>query len=375
MGNWCWGWCCGGSEFLWVGCTGVAPDYQNTLRKYTLEGEFVEGTGIPNYPDSESMSPQGIDFDSAGDVYTCHTNVGIFNPERGIAKNSRSNLSLGWYNKNHPLTYYDLVVVDNHEIIGDAVYGAASGNNSTVQQQIRKFSLGGIENTSESFPVDLGLTPHGIGIAARCIDVDSSGNLWVGHDTFDDSDGAGIFPTLSKYTSTGALIARYQPFEEFNAVNDLWQSPLSLKIDADDNIYVSLSPAFNSGGAKVDHLKKLNSSAVEIWGVSPDNSGNQGNQLVLFDDESKVAVVTNEAEEDLNCLYVYDSDGTFLWGKSFAYNLRRVTADSSNHLYVSGFNPWGYISKFDIDGNEITDDNFPIDLSSSTQQVTALGAN
>ncbi len=139
MGNWCWGWCCGGSEYLWVGCTGVAPDYQNTLRKYALDGEFLEGTGIPNYPDSESMSPQGIDFDSAGDVYTCHTNVGIFNPERGIAKNSRSNLSLGWYNKNHPLTYYDLVVVDNHPIIADAVYGAASGNSSTVQHQIRKF--------------------------------------------------------------------------------------------------------------------------------------------------------------------------------------------------------------------------------------------
>jgi hypothetical protein len=337
-------WCCGNPEIVVGSTASVSP--LNLLHYYTRSGSFSKAVEIPEAsPQATLVWDIAIGPDSS--VYSVMNN--------GYVSKHDETLAEVWTALPHASRLRGVAV----DASGDSVYicGIPDGG-----YHIRKIDAAtGAEVTSESWPVFIGppKSPSSFS-TAFAIAIDSGGNIWCGH----TSTSLAGNPTLSKYTSSGTLVARYQPFSIFDTTNSFYQFPFRIRVDSSDNMYVCLT-AGTLAGSPLDMIKKLDSTATEIWGIQGDSHTNDGYGVALFDSESKVAVSCQGGVG--NNLYVFDADGNLIWSDAKTGVSVFVDADLDGNIYVARRDALE-VNKYDIDGNEITD-NWPNAIGNNVYSV------
>ena len=143
--------------------------------------------------------------------------------------------------------------------------------------------------------------------------------------------------------------------ETYTTTPDLYLHPEDMKIDASDNVYCAMQrPALTV--TLQPHVYKLNSSGIKQWEKDPEGANNTGYGIELYDNETKVAVVTRRGGSPDNTLYTYEDDGTPLWGDEIDTHMRSVCRDGDDNLFVAhqdSISTITLVSKYDIDGNEL----------------------
>jgi len=243
------------------------------------------------------------------------------------------------------------------------VTGAVSG----TDDYIRKYNSAGVKQWESSGGGVDGLTGDGL-------DADSSGNLYVGGDSL-----AGNTNYIAKYNSSGALQWETTHDASANVASggiavdsndDIWcahrvasGSVRAIKFDSSGSVLVTLSKT-HSGYTDIDaitdivvdsadniyvisgnELTKLNSSGVVQWQKT--KASVLFNGLAVNGNDDVVVVMTYLSGVDA---HLYNSSGVEQWTRqlndcvtTFALDSTLSSAgfDSSNNLYVGGYNVGG----------------------------------
>ena len=330
MGNFCWGWCCGGGGKLYV--------IDNGWDIHQVSKDLATVVSSASLPASATGH---IDFDAAGNVIVANGQYLLsYTPSLG---------GVNWSQLYTDFTQFNDIAID---LSNGWIYAAChpgTGGAPNIKG-VRKFNLSdGSEIATGGWPYDLGTQSSGFPSAiAWSVAIDSNGDVWVGHYT---KSSAGN-PTLTKLSSAGSFIADYQPFSVSSGTGPQYEHPAALAIDSSNNVYCALS---RLGTLFTNHLVKLNSSGVKQWGATPDASGNLGDDVFLFDNETKVVVSCNVNGSPNNTVYAYNSAGSLLWGDNTNRDMNGICRDEDDNLYVAIQDTVGTytVVSYDKDGNEL----------------------
>ena len=192
------------------------------------------------------------------------------------------------------------------------------------------------------------------------VGVDSSDNIYVSGRTNGAGQGSYDF-LIAKYNSSGTI----QWQRTLGGSNNDIDEENTIEVDSSGNVYVGGYTNSSGGNGQSNMLlAKYNSSGTLQWQVYQGAVGFKGIEGIALDDSGNVYVVGQSQENpswSYYSLFVvkYNSSGSFQWQRRLHDDSanttqgRGITVDSSDNVYVAGYTnagPGAIIAKYNSSG-------------------------